>query len=99
MKAIFLVAICLATSAPAQSLRYSGSDGNPYREEINENGTVLINGNGEKLYLGKDCDAYSPSFGNGFWRWANGGFVVSVGHERIAFGRQEIIVDYPKCRD
>ena len=42
------------------------------------------------LYLGKECDAYSKLYGDGYWAWANGGFVIEFKTKSIRFGRQEI---------
>jgi hypothetical protein len=42
------------------------------------------------IYLGKECDAYSKLYGEGYWSWANGGFVVEFKTKSIGFGRQEI---------
>ena len=44
----------------------------------------------EKLYLGRDCDAYHEIFGNGTWCWANGGFVAEFTDMKFGFGRQEL---------
>lgn len=52
-------------------------------------GTEEVTGT-ETLYLGRDCDAFSPVLGHGRWSWANGGFVVELDGARIGFPRQEI---------
>ena len=57
---------------------------------------VTYNTSGAKLqsprvtvYLGVQCDAQSPQYGNGSWGWANGGTRVSFADGRaIGFPRQ-----------
>jgi hypothetical protein len=44
----------------------------------------------EKLYLGRSCDAASPSQGEGEWCWANGGFKVDFAEGVVGFPRQEL---------
>lgn len=50
--------------------------GDTWSSEQNEHGFVLKSSN-KTLYLGKDCDAISPQYGNGEWYW-NGSDGVSV---------------------
>lgn len=44
----------------------------------------------EKIYLGKDCDAFHEVVGGGKWCWANGGFVAEFPTFRFGFPRQEL---------
>jgi hypothetical protein len=44
----------------------------------------------ETLLLGKSCDAYSETFKQGTWCWANGGFRVGFLEKEIGFPRQEL---------
>lgn len=44
----------------------------------------------EKIYLGKDCDAFHQVFGGGKWCWANGGFVADFPKISFGFPRQEL---------
>ena len=69
---------------------------------------VTYNTSGAKLqsprvtvYLGVQCDAYSPQYGNGAWGWANGGTRVTFADGRvIGFPRQVLddLVDRSKGR-
>lgn len=44
----------------------------------------------EKIYLGKDCDAYLDVAGEGSWGWANGGFGAEFDRYRVMFPRQGV---------
>jgi hypothetical protein len=69
---------------------------------------VTYNASGAKLqsprvtlYLGVQCDAYSPQYGNGVWGWANGGTRVTFADGRaIGFPRQVLdpLIDRSKGR-
>lgn len=58
--------------------------------------TVTYNASGARLqsprvtiFLGVECDARSPQYGNGSWGWANGGTRVTFADGRaIGFPRQ-----------
>ena len=47
---------------------------------------------GDIFYLGRSCDAFSERFGDGNWRWTDGGFFVFFKETRFAFPGQEIVV-------
>lgn len=47
---------------------------------------------GDIVYLGRSCDAFSERFGDGNWRWTDGGFFVFFEETRFAFPGQKIIV-------
>ncbi len=51
----------------------------------------------EKIYLGKDCDAYHDIYGKGVWSWANGGVMVEFPAETFVFPKQELREYYEKC--
>lgn len=87
--------IWFSTAAEAQVLPSTFFDGTTlYSAEINDNGAILRS-KGTTLYLGKDCDAYSPKFGQGSWAWANAGFrvVFPKSNKSIGFPRQESPVE------
>lgn len=50
----------------------------------------VVNAGHEKIYLGKDCDAFHKVCGGGKWCWANGGFLAEFPQLRIGFPRQEL---------
>ena len=52
-------------------------------------GTQIVRGI-ERLYLGKNCDAFNQAMGSGSWCWANGGFVADLENGRVGFPRQEL---------
>ena len=55
-----------------------------------ENGALSTIEEGiETIYLGKSCDAFTSTFGEGHWGWANGGYLASFDSFRIGFPRQE----------
>lgn len=54
---------------------------------------------GDTLYLGRACDALSLDYGQGSWMATEGGFIVTVGEERILFPGQIIpLRTYADCR-
>lgn len=90
-----IVASFLGSVSVAQVMPYKHSDGrHEYSVERNQNGAVLRSPNAT-LYLGKDCDAYSPEYGRGRWGWANAGFSVSFPAKGrfFAFLRQDTPVE------
>lgn len=44
----------------------------------------------ETIYLGKSCDAYTDTFGEGTWGWANAGYIAEFERFSIGFPRQEL---------
>lgn len=44
----------------------------------------------EKIFLGKECDAYHKLYGYGRWCWGNGGFNAEIGRSTFGFPRQEL---------
>ena len=94
---------------------YESSDGDEYTIVYNKHGAILTSVNVKhfisndvsvkrtskrlKLYLGKDCDAYSDIYGKGTWVWANGGFRNDFKDKFFGFARQEVeIINMEKCR-
>lgn len=39
------------------------------------------------IYLGEDCDAMSPQYGEGIWSFDDTGWVVKVGTQKLSFSR------------
>jgi hypothetical protein len=80
-------ATIIATSSGAVE-RESGNE--VFMMECNSSGFILTSRqSGEKLYLGKSCDAFHTRMGAGTWCWANGGFVAELANGRVGFPRQE----------
>ncbi len=94
---------------------YVSSDGDKYTIKYNKHGAILTSVNTKqftknnagvervskrlKLYLGKDCDAYSDIYGKGSWGWANGGFRIDFKNKFFGFPRQEVeIINMEKCQ-
>ena len=79
-------------------IRKSGG-GVIYSLTYNKNGAILKPSEGEKIYIGKDCDSFSKKYGKGTWGWANGGFKVIFKNRNVEFPKQEInIPNISKCR-
>lgn len=74
----------------AQERTYRSDAGDQFLMSCNNNGYVLTPApQGEKIFMGKDCDVYSSQFGGGSWCVANFGFGVTVGPQQIVFTGQE----------
>lgn len=78
-----------AEQQPAEPLTYTAGSGVTYTLSLNQHGGVLSAEN-DKLYLGRNCDAYSTEHGKGSWGWANGGFIITFENLSVGFPRQEI---------
>ncbi len=106
--------IGMATAGAAQSKQYLSTGGSWFSFEENQHGAVLKSIEqstavaapdgpkidvGDILYLGRSCDAFSTDFGEGSWKWTNGGFIVEFPAGRITFPGQVIdIVEENQCR-
>lgn len=54
-------------------------------------GSKMSNREPLTIYMGRDCDVYSPELGSGAWCWANGGFLVEITKvTSIGFPRQDL---------
>ena len=72
---------------------YVTTKGTEFKTKFNEHGAVLKS-KSLTIYLGNDCDASSPQFGNGSWDWANAGFSVYFENKEIIFGNyQELLIE------
>ena len=76
---------------------YTDGSGVEYIMTKNKNGVVLKS-RIATIYLGKNCDAYSPQYGKGTWGWANGGVIVELEKKRIGFPRQDSPFDDNRCQ-
>ncbi len=101
-----------ASSLSATVSSYISSDGDEYTMKYNKHGAILTSINEKhfiensvsgkmvskrlKLYLGKDCDAFSEIYGKGSWGWSNSGFQISFQGKRFGFPRQEVNME--KCQ-
>ncbi len=106
---VFSLGIMLLSS---NAFAYLSSDGDEYTIRYNKNGAILTSVNKKhyaennasrrvhskhlKLYLGKDCDAFSNVYGHGSWEWTNGGFIIHYDEKDFGFPRQEVDIS---CRD
>ncbi|PRZ48000.1 hypothetical protein [Tritonibacter scottomollicae] len=101
---ISAIAIFLGSVSVAQVLPYTLSDGRSEFSVVRNNNGAVLRSSGVTLYLGKDCDAYSPQFGQGLWGWANAGFGVSFPAKGkfFSFERQETPVEernFGQCQE
>jgi hypothetical protein len=72
---------------------YTSDSGDRFVMECNASGYRMTHlGSGERLFLGRSCDAVSPRLGGGSWCAANGAMGVTVGSVSLWFPRQE-----PSC--
>lgn len=81
----------LASPAVAQTTRYQDGGGRAWDAIRSESGLVLAT-RGATIHLSRDCKAVSARYGDGRWEWANGGFAIVFGEQRIGFPGQEIEV-------
>lgn len=73
-----LIGLTIILFTPSTSLAmYSyHNNGTYYNEKYNQHGLRLTSNN-EVIYLGKSCDAFSPTLGKGYWNQSNGGILVT----------------------
>ncbi|WP_045451914.1 hypothetical protein [Psychrobacter sp. JCM 18903] len=69
---------------------YQSGTNEVYQAQYNSSGAILINQSLQRIYLGKDCDAYSSKYGKGTWGQANGGYIISFKAKEFSFPRQEV---------
>ncbi len=90
-----IVAAALLSGPAAAGETYSAG-GRDYTLRCTRDGYELTPvGRGDKLYLGRSCDAFQKRYGSGAWCWANGGFVASFKDRQVGFGRQELRCEPP----
>lgn len=71
---ITILDLFLSTSANADdATHYATKDTFIY----NEHGLVLQE-DGNKVYVGKYCDIVSPTYGDGYWYWNNSGWKIAM---------------------
>lgn len=104
IKALFSIPFMLlpllaaAEQQPAEQSTFMTGSGVIYTLSLNQHGGVLSAEN-DKLYLERNCDAYSPEHGKGSWGWANGGFIITFEALSVGFPRQEIDIGHQyNCR-
>lgn len=69
--------------------KYTSDDGAYYKYDLNYNGAILT-ASDHTIYIGKDCDAYSPQYGSGTWSWNSSGFYLKIGNYSFYFSNQKI---------
>ncbi len=62
----------------------------------NEHGVVLKSEN-RTLYLGKDCDAMSPGFGEGRWFWSDNELFVDIANYKTSFNIEKSLYTDGRC--
>lgn len=65
---------------------------------FNQHG-VILKEKGHTIYIGKDCDTYSPTLGTGHWSWNNYGWSVGMENsEQITFFEYDtsMLQDFPR---
>lgn len=70
--------------------KLKNSDGIIYVVIYNDDGAILNNSKGERIYIGKSCDTFSKDFGGGKWGYANDGIVITLGDKVISFPNQKM---------
>jgi uncharacterized protein len=64
----------------------------------NSDGVVMTStARGATIYLGNDCDAMSPQYGNGAWTYSNAGWSVQVGSKQFKFSQIAPPLAIHKC--
>ena len=113
-KTISILSVVI-TLLSSNAFAYLSSDGDEFTITYNSHGAILtsiskkhyaennasgiVHSKHLKLYLGKDCDAFSNVYGKGTWEWANGGFVIHYSGKDFGFPRQEVnIPGMDKCQ-
>jgi hypothetical protein len=94
-----ILLLVLAAAAPLQNPEIKRlTDGAHHQYYVfgNANG-VLLKSRSNRIYLGKDCDAYSPGYGRGHWSWANGGVLVEFKKGTFGFPRQDTPFNDLRC--
>ena len=111
-KLLTVLCTVAASSAWAQNLQYLSGDGAAFSYNKNKHGAVLtsvepfddMQGSsifpvGDKLYLGRACDAFSLDHGEGTWVATDGGFIIDFDGLRVTFPGQQIdLVAQDRCR-
>lgn len=75
---------------------YVEGRGAVWHHRVNAHGAILSRGP-ILIYLGRNCDDYSPQLGRGRWGWANGGVIVTAGRRRLGFPRYDPPVRNARC--
>jgi hypothetical protein len=73
-------------AAGAHGAHYVEGRGGVWHHRENDHGAALRRGR-IAIYLGRNCDVFSPQLGRGRWGWANGGVIVTAGARRLGFPR------------
>ena len=82
--------------ALAHGAYYVEGRGGVWHHKENAYGAALRQGR-IVIYLGRNCDVFSPQLGRGRWGWANGGVLITAGARRLGFPRQDPPVRDPRC--
>lgn len=80
----------------AEATYAEGGGSGGWRGRENRHGAIVWRG-AIRLYLGRDCDAWSQRYGRGRWGWANGGWLVVFPGRRFGFPRQDPPISNARC--
>ncbi|MCB1733543.1 MAG: hypothetical protein H6981_03800 [Gammaproteobacteria bacterium] len=62
----------------------------------NEHG-IILQSDEKIIYLGKDCDAMSPLYGEGMWYWKDSDLVADLSDKKISFTIGEPLYSDRRC--
>ncbi|MGJ8534887.1 MAG: hypothetical protein ACSHYC_22070 [Alphaproteobacteria bacterium] len=64
--------------------------------DCNKHGAIITDPQGQKTYLGKNCDAYQPNVGSGRWWLTASAFAVEI-NGKATLLPVEVDCDLPAC--
>jgi hypothetical protein len=97
IRTALVLLLSISASAYAASRQSKLFDGQRHWVvSFNSNGAVVSAGS-YRIYLGKNCDAFSKRFGRGVWGQANGGVAIQFEGRRFGFPRQHIDILNAEC--
>ena len=98
MKKLILITLLLSGLICNSFAITTDESGTEYNVDKNRHGAVLKSKQAT-LYLGKDCDAFSPQYGKGSWKWANTDTWVNLEKKEFKFLHQtDLSHNDSKCK-
>jgi len=89
----------IAQGSPQVQCYRTDADDNKYECVRNDSGITMKSGS-TVLYLGKSCDASSPTYGKGIWQiFPQQGFGLHFHSKNIWFPKQTPPMDYEACHE
>lgn len=98
-KALRVVGVLLAlsgTGAVYASEQTNQNLANCVRIDCNKHGAIITDQNGQRTYLGKNCDAYQPNIGSGSWWLTASAFAIEI-NGKASLLPYEVDCDLPAC--